>query len=173
LVDFRYVAGFALVLLMWILSRVRVRTSATTRWRWGRCVMIAAPCVAIGWMAVRDARATIARRPFEQWQVAQALHGIGVASGDSVTYIGTGLDAYWAHLAGVRIIAEIPQRDERTFLQGETSQKWAAMKTFAGLGAKAVVTRSDGVAASFPVWARISGTRYYVFRFNASPEHTP
>jgi hypothetical protein len=173
LVDFRYVAGFALVLLMWVLSRVRMRGGAATSWQWGRCVMIAAPCVAIGWMVVRDAKIATAPRPFEQWQVAQALHGIGVAPGSSVAYIGTGLDAYWAHLAQVQIIAEIPQRDERAFLQADAPQKWLAMKTFAGLRAKAVLTRSDEVAASFPVWARISGTRYYVFRLNVSPEHTP
>ena len=49
----------------------------------------------------------------QQWMLARELREIGVKPGDRVAYIGSSMDADWARLDGVRIVAEIPVIWER------------------------------------------------------------
>jgi hypothetical protein len=89
-----------------------------------------------------------------------------------VGYIGTALDAYWAHLAQVRIIAEVPDSERTSFVQASPQQKREVMRKFHDLGGIAVLTKFPDVARSGENWQPISGTRYFVWRLapNTSPE---
>ena len=55
-----------------------------------------------------------------QRYVAEFLHHIGIQPGDKVASIGRTFDATWAHLAQVKIVAEIPRRDEHEFWAAKT-----------------------------------------------------
>lgn len=101
LVEFRYVAPFALMLLMWMLSRMKIATGAGPLLvrRFQFAIMLA-PALAIAWAAGRDIYDVARNKPYELWVVAQRLHEMGISPGTDVGYIGTGLNAYWAHLAG-------------------------------------------------------------------------
>jgi len=108
LVEFRYVAPFALMLLLWTLARIGIVVGAEPQlMKRFHLVVVLAPALAAGWAATHDLYDLVRNEPYEPWVVAQKLHEMGIPAGTDVGYIGAGTDAYWAHLAGVRIIVEI------------------------------------------------------------------
>jgi hypothetical protein len=162
LVELRYVSPFALMLLVWTISRVEFGSTGDGKFL--HCisfVALAAPLVAISWPVIRDARDAIRNRPYEDWQVASALPELGIRPGAGLGYIGSGGDAYWAYLAGDRIIAEIPGRDQKPFLSADSDEKLAILRRFADLGVQAVITKNGEVAKSMPGWRRIGETQFF------------
>jgi 4-amino-4-deoxy-L-arabinose transferase-like glycosyltransferase len=108
-----------------------------------------------------------------QWQVAEYLSQSGIRPGDKVASIASPGWNHWARLAQVRVIAEIP--DPARFWESNTVVRERAMKTFASIGAKAIVAtplpmkelvvRSPGEqrpAPSVVGWQRIGNSDYYV-----------
>jgi hypothetical protein len=164
LVKQRYVSGFAMVLLLWILSSVRISLAGDEVFK-KRAILatILAPALAMLWPLVVNVREAIANRPYDQQQVADGLREMGIAPGTPVASIGSGLEAYWAHLAEVRIIAEVPAKGE-SFLAADSVKRNEALKKFLELGAKAVVTKIAAVARSTGGWQEVGQTQYYVWR---------
>lgn len=163
LVEQRYVGPFALVLLLWVLTSARfsVKDAETVRKRTVPVVVLAL-ALAMAWPVARDLREALANRPYEPWKVAVGLEEMGISPGTRVGSIGTGLSAYWAHLARVKIIAEVPEKDQSSFWAVDSARKQEALRKFSELGAKAVVMRSpeppkDG-------WQRVGQTHYYIWR---------
>ena len=179
LVKQRYVSGFALVLLLWILSSVRISFAREEVFR-KRAILatILAPAVAMMWPATLNLRDIIrnpaggvvggfGRTPYDQQMVAEGLRQMGISPGTQVASIGSGLEAYWAHLAEVRIIAEIPGEGE-SFLAADFLKRSEALNKFLELGAKAVVTKNAAVAHSTEGWQQVGQTQYYVWRPSAN-----
>ena len=165
LVEFRYVAPFALMLLMWMLSRMKIATGAGPLLvRRFHFVIILAPALAIAWAAGRDLYDIARNKPFEPWVVAQRLQEMGIPPGTDVGYIGTGLDAYWAHLAGVRIIVEIPDEQQSRFIGAGAARRQQVLALFSSVGAKAVVTKNANAANSADGWRPIPGTRHFIWQ---------
>jgi hypothetical protein len=165
LVEFRYVAPFALMLLMGMLARMRMGAGTELPWlRRSQLVVILAPALAVGWAAGRDVVEVIRNKPYEPWAVAQRLHEMGIPAGTDVGYIGTGLDAYWAHLAGVRIIAEIPDSEQAHYVAADASRKQQVLVLFSSIGASAVITKNAAVASSSEGWRPIPGTRHFIWQ---------
>ncbi|HKW31849.1 MAG TPA: hypothetical protein VJN92_02515 [Candidatus Acidoferrum sp.] len=164
LVKQRYVSGFALMLVFWILSSVRISLTGEEVFKRGAILAtILAPAVALLWPLGVNVRETIANRPYDQQEVADGLREMGIAPGTQVASIGTGLEAYWAHLAEVRIIAEVPGKGE-SFLVADPLKRREALSKFLELGAKAVVTKNAAVAHSTDGWQEVAQTQYYVWR---------
>jgi hypothetical protein len=165
LVEFRYVAPFALMLMLWMLARVRTVTGAEPRLlRQFHVVIILAPALALGWPAVQDVYDIIRNKPYEPWVVAQRLHDMEISPGTDVGYIGTGSDAYWAHLAGVRIIVETPDIEQPRFLAADAARRQQVLALFSSVGARAVVTRNADAANSKDGWRQIPGTHHFVWQ---------
>lgn len=164
LVKQRYVSGFALVLVFWILSSARMSFAREEVLR-KRAILatILAPAVALLWPLVVNVRETIANRPYDQQLVADGLRDMGIVPGTQVASIGSGLDAYWAHLAEVKIIAEIPEKGE-SFLAVDSLRRREVLNKFLELGARAVVTKNEAVAHSIEGWQQVGQTKYYVWR---------
>ena len=164
LVKQRYVSGFALMLVFWILSSVRISFAGGEVFRkralWAT---ILAPAVALLWPLAVNVRETIANKPYDQQLVADGLREMGIGPGTQVASIGSGLEAYWAHLAEVKIIAEIPEKGT-SFLAVDSLRRSEVLNKFLELGAKAVVTKNVAVAHSTKGWQEISQTQYYVWR---------
>jgi len=165
LVEFRYVAPFAVILLVWVMSRLKIATGAgpllVSRFH---LVIILAPALAIAWAAGRDVYDLVRNKPYEPWVVAQRLHEMGIPPGTDVGYIGTGLDAYWAHLAGVRIIIEIPDQQQSQFIGAGTARRQQILELFSSVGAKAAVTKHADAANSAEGWRPIPGTHHFVWQ---------
>jgi hypothetical protein len=162
LVEFRYVSPFALVLLLWILSRARVKTSANPKYLNSTgAVIVGAFAVGLMWPVGQDADGIVRSRPFEQWKVAQGLHKMGVPAGAPIGFIGKGTRAYWAHLAGLVIVAEIPEEGQLAFRAADDTKKQQVLEKFAESGAMAVVMKStERVPAED--WQQIGETPYYL-----------
>jgi hypothetical protein len=164
-VEERYVSGFALVLLMWMLSSLRL--SEKTGAHFGsRMILLAglAPVVAIAWVVARDLYDVMRDKPNEHWVVAQELHAMGIPPGTDLGSIGTGLGAYWAHLAGVRIIAEIPDIERPRFVAADAARRQQVLGLFSSVGAKAVVTRNADATNPAEGWRPIPGTHYFIWQ---------
>ena len=165
LVEQRYVSPFALMLLLWVLTSARFSVNKAEALRKRTApVVILALALALAWPVARDLRDTLANRPYEPWQVAVGLRQIGIPPGTRVGSIGTGLSAYWAHLAGVKIVAEIQEKDEMSFWAADSARKEEALRKFSELGAQAVVLKNSSARQSIDGWQEVGQTHYYVWR---------
>ena len=165
LVEFRYVAPFVLMLLIWTLARMRIVIGAEPQLvRRFHLVVVMAPVLAAGWAAMHDLYDIVRNEPYEPWVVAQQLHAMGISSGTGVGYIGPGLDAYWAHLAGVRIIVEIPNIEQPRFIAADAARRQEVLALFTSVGASAVITRNADAANPADGWRPIPGTHHFIWQ---------
>jgi hypothetical protein len=160
----RHVSGFVMVLFMGVLSSARasMKDGGAIKKRTVLLVILAL-ALAMLWPVARDLRDTLANRPYEPWQVAVGLHEMGISPGARVGSIGTGLSAYWAHLARVKIIAEVPESEQSSFLAAGSARKEEALRKFSELGVKAVIMKNSSAAGSMDGWQEVGGTHYYVW----------
>jgi hypothetical protein len=108
----RYIAVFLLLFWLGVFASVRLPAGAATRRLFqataaGVLIMIAlrlAPLTLGMIQEIRGQRSPGAHRSFD---IAQGLKQLGAQPGDAVARIGYGPPAYWARLAGVRIVAEM------------------------------------------------------------------
>jgi len=163
-VEYRFVAPFALVLFLGVLAKVRFKEGAGA-WNVRRVplTIALAPALAIAWSVARDVTVLIRNAPDEQWEMAQQLHDAGIPPGTQIAMIGTGSGAAWAHLAGVQIIAEIPDKELPRFVAADGERKRQIFELLSSLGAGAVVTWNPAVASSSERWRGIPGTHYFVW----------
>ncbi len=75
--------------------------------------------------------------------IAGAMSHYGIAAGDPVASIGNGEEAYWAHFAEVRVVAEVWSNDSARFWSAQPVVQQAALGAMADAGAKVVVWRRD------------------------------
>jgi hypothetical protein len=161
----RFLSGFALMLLMWMLSSLRLTEKAGGQYRRRMILMtVLVPALAITWALGRDLNDVTGNKPYEPWLVAQRLHDTGIAPGTDVGYIGTGTDAYWAHLAGVRIIAEIPDKEQAHFVAADAVRRQQILALFISVGARAVLTRNAEAANPADGWRPIPGTHHFIWQ---------
>jgi hypothetical protein len=165
LVEFRYVAPFALMLMLWMLARVRIVTGVEPQLlRRFHLVIVLAPALAVAWAVARDLYDVIRNRPYEPWVVAQQLHALGIPPGTDVGYVGTGSDAYWAHLAGVRIIVEVPDIEQPRFIAADAARRRQVLALFTSVGARAVITKNAAAANPADGWRPIPGTHHFIWQ---------
>jgi hypothetical protein len=113
--------------------------------------------------------------------VAAFLLNNGLHQGDQVAVIGDGIYTYWAHLAHLRVVAEIPanassyQRHPAIdFWQSGKKQQAKALALLQGTGTRAVIADPEGslpmpMASIIPApWKKIDGTDAYVYFFTTN-----
>jgi hypothetical protein len=168
-VEFRFVAPFGLMLLLVTLARARILSGAEPGWvRRFHLVMVLAPAIAVAWAVSRDLFDVIANKPYEPWVVAQQLHTMGIPPGTEVGVIGSAGDTYWAHLGGMRIIAEIPEKEDLRFVAADAARRQQVLAVFSSVGAKIVVTGNAAVANPAEGWRQIPGTRHFMLELPGS-----
>ncbi len=95
-----------------------------------------------------------------QIDVARQLH---LPDGTAVAVIGAGNFSYWAHLARVRIVAEIMQMDEDDFWKLPDLERKRFLSTFRSTGARWLIAQPPTVL--LPTlnqgWKRVGTTAYY------------
>lgn len=102
-------------------------------------------------------------------EVAAYLRGMGVRAGDSVGYIQSSEDTfnkYWARLANVTIVADIPYQDTLEFWGGNAALQNRVVNAFRSAGAKVLVAYRVPLAARSAGWQKIGKTDYYVLPCN-------
>jgi len=164
-VEPRFVGGFGLMLLMRLLAGVRFEKQEG-KWALSglASVIILAPALATVISTGKNSKDILRPATFEQWEVARGLHEMGIPQGMELGYIGTGLGAYWAHLSGVRIIAEIPDKEQPRFVAADAARRQQVLALFSSVGVKAVVTKNAAAANPADGWRQIPGTHYFVWQ---------
>lgn len=175
LVESRYIAAFAALIWVGLVSGIRTRrTSDTIR------LASITTLVFVGWLMTMVAGYcvyhSVRPQPIFQgeggmyFQVAEALNAEGLQPGQAVAIVGSGGDAsMWARLARVRIIAQIPPEDADDFWRAsDPRMKTEVYDAFARAGARAVVTEETPPSGGFEDWQTVGDTWYHV-HFLASP----
>jgi hypothetical protein len=97
-----------------------------------------------------------------QLPAARALAELGLRPGDPVAYVGYGYYAYWARLAGVRIVAEIPSADAHFFWEADEDGRARIVRTLAAAGPRAIVIEASSAHPPPQGWHRLGHTGYYL-----------
>jgi hypothetical protein len=106
----------------------------------------------------------------QQVVVAEQLRTIGIEPGDHIALIGDGMgESYWARLAKVKIIAEVPQALETgdsatAFWNSDINGEQAVLNALKGTGAKAVIANTPQRVLS-PGWVPVGNTGYTAYFF--------
>jgi hypothetical protein len=98
---------------------------------------------------------------------------MGIAPGTDMGSLGSGGDAYWGHLAGVRIVVEISYTDLPRFVAADAARRQQVLALFSSVGARAVITRNADAANPADGWRQIPGTHHFIWqqqRLVAAPE---
>jgi len=128
--------------------------------------------------------------PPYNWQISKYLHTVGIQSGDRVAQLGF-IDQvkpkivghfkitipgymiyYWAHLAKVKIVADIP--DQKRFWSVKRAKRESVMRMLASIGVKAIVI-SPGSGFTVPSfaseegWQRIADGDSFIYRLPIKP----
>lgn len=96
------------------------------------------------------------------WLVARHLDQMGLKAGDPVAAIGSYYHAFWARLARVRIVAEIPYTDSSSFWAVAPEVRSQVINAFASTGAKVMVAERVPPTASTEGWQRVENTDFFV-----------
>ena len=163
-VEPRYVAPFLPIL--WITSLCCLfRATSDLSQRAARALVLAATFVT-GIKAARllesDLKLTFSDQPHEQSQIAQALPSVGLSPGSRVSLLAPVPGVYWAHLAGLTIVSEIPDGDQTAYWDKDDNTKGDLFRIFASTGAKMLVTYDPPQRASGEGWIRLGSTLVYV-----------
>ncbi len=136
-----------------------------TRSAWGLAAVMLIFCMSsVVDESVRGLHSTQAKlsyrdRFFELVKVKEFLRKNGIQKGDRIAIVGSP-HIYWARMAGVTIIASVP--DTADFLSVDPVQRKEAVKSLGRIHAKAVVAKDPGLKnLEKEGWSPIPGARDY------------
>jgi hypothetical protein len=167
LVQPRYIAPFVVMLWLSLFAAVRLpRTDVFQLFVF--CAVLAtvlATGVGILRGAISDSHSLLRPAPDEQAEIAEGLHKLGVLDGQSIATIGIPRETfYWARLARLRIVSEIPTENVNQFWFASPGTQEKVRSLFAQTGAIAVVTDTMPAGINLPGWEPI-------LRFSSSRRH--
>lgn len=174
-VQGRYVASFVVLFWLALLLAVRLEESAAAA-RFTRAIsLVLIASIMLTSLASSSQESVLTMRQVvagedpsrhEQWQVADGLRELGVGPQDKVAIIGNSFRAFWAHLDGLRVIAEVRKDKLESYWTADPKVRADLIKAFAGTGAKAVVVEYPPPGLDLTGWQKIRNTNYYVYRLD-------
>jgi hypothetical protein len=162
-VEARFVVPFFVLLWLALFAGLRFPQSQTAKTLVASLALATAltSCIGITWLVGRALFRALRPEPFVSWQVAQGLQNLGISPGERVASVGSAVNAYWAHLAGVRIVAEVPLWGTRDFWASDARSQSDVFADFAAAGAKIVVSDQSPPMVSGECWREIGATGYF------------
>ena len=165
-VEWRFLPGFLLLIAMSLFLSLRL-PQGNGQLEYVRAVVVGAVVtlsIQIAWGVGHGGARLATASAYPEWAIAEALHRGGVAPGERIAFIGSMWNQpFWAHLAGVTFVAEIPAEGTDAFLFASPEIKAHVFHLFKQAGAKAVVTRSLPPEALSNGWRPLGDTGYHVF----------
>ena len=183
-VEPRYVAAFIVVLWMSLFAAVKFPKKELVQ-QFALCAVFAAVLTTgLGVLhgSANDFHTILRHAPSEQAEVAEGLRKLGVREGQTLATIGIPRDSfYWARLASVRVVSEIPSPNVNQYWQASQDTQEKVRSAFARSGAVAIVTDTmpaqvvlpeSSRTATLPGWEQIGTTSYYLYplQMAASPD---
>jgi len=182
-VEPRYVASFIVVLWMGLFAAVKFPKKESVQ-QFALCAVFAAVLTTgLGILhgSANDFHSILRHAPSEQAEVAEGLRKLGVREGQSLATIGIPRDSfYWARLASVRVVSEIPSPNVNQYWLASLDTQEKVRYAFAQSGAVAIVTDTmpaevvlpeSSRTVDLPGWEQIGTTSYYLYplQMGASP----
>jgi hypothetical protein len=170
-VETRYVAPFVLLLWAAVFLGIRLPSAPEPR-RLAAAVTVIGVLTLAGsavystaWRHLKgdDACARIHR------EVARGLKQMGLQPGDRVACIGIGAVSYWARLARVSLVAELPQPEAGRYWLAGPAVRCQVIEAFRKTGARLIVADSVPVGVSQTGWQQIGQTGYYAYSLPHRP----
>ena len=165
LIEPRYVGGY--VLLFWVAASFSLEFPDSLLTRQLFRATAFALVVLVGYRFLHEPTGALRQSapPVNvQWTVAQSLLQHGIRPGDRVAQmLFHNRDVhYWAHLAGVSIVAEVPFEEEGKFWASSPEVQNRVEHLLQQTGAKVFVTQKPPPLLPSSGWERIPGTDYAV-----------
>lgn len=168
----RFIAPFLVILLLGLFAGVRLPKEEGIRMI--RSVVMVVVVFLLVPLILGSALKAIRGSANDHVNTARFLGEIGLKPGDTVGAIGGSFDGYaafWARIARVTIVAEIPSGDHLLFWSASKELRQEVMDTFARTGVRMVIadlvpsaiTRKDSLSEG---WQQIDGTDRLVFVFS-------
>jgi Dolichyl-phosphate-mannose-protein mannosyltransferase len=172
-VDGRFLAGYIVTLYATCVASIRLPNSMNLQ-KTTRAIAFAVSFLLLSQIALQvshEAAHLFGRQSHPDWQVATALQEMGLKEGDRVSYMGYALiDHAWAHLARVRIVAEIPEEDVLNFWAADKKERQDVINWLSSTSAKALITKNVPDSAMPMGWVRVADTNYYIL--SLSEDHS-
>jgi hypothetical protein len=158
-VIYRYVASFVLIIWLAAFSGVVIPFSNRSK------TLVAAISAFIIVTTVGLAALQVGRSPRSiepvYWEAATTLKEVGIQPGDKVAEIKADDLPFVAHLARVRIVAQVNRPDH--FFRAAPSTQILVLEALAGSGAKALLVTPEPPHATPGIeWKELGLTNYYV-----------
>jgi hypothetical protein len=175
----RYIAAFVVLFWAGLLSRIRLQASSLSRrllWVAGVILLlfmfINIAVFNLGGLSKIvgiEPRARETSRPTEaplyaQVEFAAKVMEMGIQPGDEIAFIGYSFGAFFARLARLRIIAEIPDAEAERFWGSDPSTRSTVIDAIAATGAKAIVAEWVSPGALLDGWERVGNSRHFIYR---------
>jgi hypothetical protein len=164
LVETRYVASFLVIVGMCAFGGIRLLPSVRTkRVLIGLSLGVAIVALLdVAKFTTQNLYASVTAPRNTQWEIAQALWQKGIRPGDGVATIVNHrrFSDYWAHLAQVRIIEDIPPEEMSELMSLNSESRAELLRVMRESGAKAIVTT---LASPGDIWERLGNSEYFVF----------
>jgi hypothetical protein len=168
--ESRLIAPFLPVIWMCILGALHPEMKEANL-RWIKPVLISSACLLFfGAISQIGAQAAAAGRDSSledshstkvDFSVARGLHQEGVPEGSQVAFVGNSISAYWAYLARVRIVAEIPAENQSEFIDANEATMRSVLLALRRTGATAVISQARPIFA-LAGWEPIRGTPFFL-----------
>lgn len=167
LIQSRYLGGFLVLLWAGLFAALRIPRLSSC-WTYVRAVTVASVLMLgaqAGWTLAHDAFVLPRSNDFPDWEVAKTLRAEGLAPGDRVAEFDPGLVTihYWAHLAELKIVAEIPFEGVPDFWQARPEVQSRVLEAIGKTGAKAVVVKNVPTVFQAQGWKQVPHSSYYIF----------
>jgi hypothetical protein len=99
---------------------------------------------------------------------AAELQAMGLRKGDRVAIVGEGFEAYYAQIAGLKIVAQFTSEEE--FQRLDPSALESVTAHLRVLGVKALITKERPLHASTADWREVAGSAgYSVLQISGKP----
>jgi hypothetical protein len=161
-VEPRFIGAFVVTLCAALLGIVRFskdNAGAAEKIFWAVAAVVALRVAGLTVVEVKNREPTWTH---PQWQVAQGLLELGVRPGDRVGSVGYGFASYWARLARVRIVAEIPDGEVDAFWSSDDSKQEAILRVFHEAGVRVLVAERMPSRPLGGGWRPIGTTGLYL-----------
>lgn len=167
----RYIGPFIVLLLLGLYSTIFIKTNEPLKPVKYLCFTFLLVMIAYGKPFIKSIINSKNIYP-EYIQVAAELKNMGIESQDKFAYLGNSLYAFWARLAKVQIIAEIPMRGRmmENFWKLDQERISKVIEVFSKTGAKAIVAEKAPFYVINNGWQRIGRTNYYIYFLDRKKE---
>jgi hypothetical protein len=168
-VEPRFIAGSWLILTFALLAGIRLPKGTMSKNAF-RGAAYGLSLYAFCQIAMPLAIATVATarsiagagKPHVQWETAMDLRAMGLRPGEEVASLGYGGSAYWARLARLRIVAEVPEESVARYWTVEAADRARVAEALGAYGVKAMVANGIQPGAEAEGWTPVGGTGFYV-----------